>query len=44
MEPIFEVSPHWDSETASCQLKFQEQTLKPWQISQRALGPLFFGE
>ena len=38
------VSHAWDAKTATCQLTVDDEPLKLWEISQRALGPLFFGD
>ena len=39
----FRVVPKWENSTSSCQLHVGEQQLKVWQISCKALSPLFFG-
>lgn len=38
----FVVLPKWDTETATCKLQIDGSTLKPWEISRRALERLFF--
>ena len=42
MSLMFEIAPIWDRKTASCCMKVGNETLVPWQISQRALEDLFF--
>ncbi len=39
---MFVVMPKWDQETAECLLLIDDKPLDLWQISQRALYPLFF--
>ena len=39
---MFVVTPKWDQETAECRLLIDDNPLDLWQISQRALYPLFF--
>ena len=41
-EKIILAHPKWNSETTSCKLIVDNQPLKIWQISQLALGDLFF--
>ena len=36
------ISHSWDVKTATCQLTVDGEILELWEISQRALGPLFF--
>lgn len=39
----FEVTPKWNDQACSCDLFVDEEKLEIWQVSQRALTPLFFG-
>lgn len=38
----FDVEIVWDADHSKCQLRVRQETLEPWQISKRALEPLFF--
>ena len=38
------VCVRWDNEIGSCRLALDDEQLEVWQVSQRALEPLFFGD
>ena len=38
----FVITPKWDQDTAQCSLLIDNKPFELWQISQRALYPLFF--
>ena len=42
-ETRYEVTPKWNAESGSCELFIGNDVLEVWQVSQRALSPLFFG-
>ena len=39
----FEVVPRWNNETSSCNLYVDGNRIEVWEVSQKALEPLFFG-
>lgn len=39
----FEVVPRWNGETTSCDLYVDGERREVWEVSQKALEPLFFG-
>ena len=39
----YEVTPKWNEELGSCELFIGDDTFEVWQVSQKALSPLFFG-
>ena len=40
---VFSVKPRWDDEADTCHLMLGGSPLELWQISKKALSPLFFG-
>ncbi len=38
------ISYEWDRETLSCKLKMDGQFVELWQVSEKVLYPMFFGE
>ena len=42
LPPPLKISHKWDVKTATCQLTIDGEIVELWEISQRALGPLFF--
>lgn len=40
----FEVTVRWEASTAACRLLIEEKPYEIWEISQKVLAPLFFGE
>ena len=39
----YEVVPRWNEKAGSCELFIGDDVFEVWQVSQRALSPLFFG-
>lgn len=44
MMPQFLAYPEWIQRTRSCVLTVEERQYQVWELSQKALGPLFFGD
>ena len=42
-DKAFDINLKWDSEGAKCSMSVNGDSLEPWQVSQKALEPLFFG-